>query len=325
MIYTLTDVPFWALTTAMSRDSGERTRLITMARIFAMAGTVLPTAFVPALADMLSPKDLAVGYRGAVGIIVVVAVPLMTLAFFGTRERVPASPDRLTLKTTFRLLKTNRPLQILVIAGLLNSITLIAQSGTIYFVTHNLGNAALMTVAGGVGALAVTVGIGLTPLFTKSYGKVAVMIGSTILRSVFAFILFFVGYENLVVTGVFYFVIYALIGPTIVLQSAMIADSVDYAEWRTGERAEGVIFSFQTFLAKITAGIGGLLLGIILSGIGYQAGVDQTPFALRGLFATMVLSPAVGGILLIIPFFFYPMSDKRHAEIVREIKARSET
>jgi Na+/melibiose symporter-like transporter len=140
---------------------------------------------------------------------------------------------------------------------------------------------------------------------------------------VLAFALFFIGYDNLVVTLVFYFLIYAFIGPTIVLQSAMIGDSVDYAEWKTGERAEGVIFSFQTFLAKITAGIGGLLSGIILSGVGYVAGVDQTPEALQGIFSMIVLAPAVGGILMIIPYFFYPMSDKKHALIVTEIRERN--
>jgi Na+/melibiose symporter-like transporter len=86
-----------------------------------------------------------------------------------------------------------------------------------------------------------------------------------------------------------------------------------------------VTFSFQTFLAKINAAIGGLIGGLLLQMVGYAAGATQTPAALRGIFAIMTLAPAVGGALMIIPYLFYPLRDDRHREIVREIKARSTT
>ena len=44
-----------------------------------------------------------------------------------------------------------------------------------------------------------------------------------------------------------------------VMQNVMLADAVDYGEWRTGERNEGVIFSMLTFLSKVAAGLSSLI------------------------------------------------------------------
>ncbi len=308
MVYTLNDIPMWALTSAMTPDTVERTRIITIGRALAMVGLGVPTVALPALAGMFRTAHSATaGYLPAVAILVITAVPLMLLAFFGTRERVPASSTPARIPDLGRMLRANRPLQIIVLAGLLNSFTFVAQSMVVYFVTHNLGDPGLMVWFGGMGIVALAAGVAVTPIFSERAGKRATMIVTSLARAVVAAMLYLVGYSDLGIAIALYAVMVGLVGPTVVLQTAMIADAVEYGEQTTGVRAEGVTFSFQTFLSKANAALGGVVGGVLLARIGYEAGVGQTVDTLWGIYAILTLTPAAAGVMSAIPFFWYPL------------------
>jgi len=62
-----------------------------------------------------------------------------------------------------------------------------------------------------------------------------------------------------------------------VMENVMLADAVDYGEWRTGRRNEGVIFSMLTFLSKIANGVSqGLTFGAFAL-VGFHADADTAP------------------------------------------------
>ncbi|MCP4749483.1 MAG: MFS transporter [Proteobacteria bacterium] len=321
MCYTMCDIPFWALTSAMTRDTQQRTTLLSMAQIFALIGIFVPTIFAVPIVEAF--QGGSAGYFRMVLILTLVSAPLMTLAFFGTKERVEATPERLTLKKTVRIVIKNRPMLIIILSGLLASLAMIAQTSQMYFVTYNLGDAGLMAVLGGIAAPGIMAGVIVTPILTKKLGKVKVFIVSGILRFVLSLVFFLmVGYDNLTLVFLFIGLSVACWGPALVLPNVFFADSVDYTEWLTGERVDGVIFSFRTFLAKITSAIGGLVGGLILTWIGYVPNATQSPEALQGIFAMMTVIPALGTLLSVIPFFFYPLTDKKHAAIVKELEVK---
>jgi GPH family glycoside/pentoside/hexuronide:cation symporter len=81
-------------------------------------------------------------------------------------------------------------------------------------------------------------------------------------------------------------------GPLFPLIWSMIADTADYAEWRTGRRATGLVFSTATFAQKIGWTVGGALAGWILSGFGFLANAEQSAAALAGIRAMMGWIPA---------------------------------
>jgi melibiose permease len=61
------------------------------------------------------------------------------------------------------------------------------------------------------------------------------------------------------------------------MENVMLADAVDYGEWRTGRRNEGVIFSMLTFLSKIANGVSqGLTFGAFAL-VGFRADADAAP------------------------------------------------
>ena len=123
-----------------------------------------------------------------------------------------------------------------------------------------------------------------------------------------------------------------------VITYALIADAVDYLEWKTGERHEGVCFSFQTFLSKVNAGIATAIFGQLLDLSDFKA-VDKTLVDIAGrqiffqqsaetqkmLLALVTIVPAAGFILTIIPMFFnnFTGKTKENAQIQLE-KRRTE-
>ena len=87
--------------------------------------------------------------------------------------------------------------------------------------------------------------------------------------------------------------------PTVPLLWAMIADVADHSEYINYRRATGFIFAGVVFALKAGLGIGGAVLGFLLSGFGYVSGmkVAQSDTAVHGIILSSSLIPAA--------FFFY--------------------
>jgi len=102
----------------------------------------------------------------------------------------------------------------------------------------------------------------------------------------------------------------------------MYADTADYAEWKKGRRATGLVFSASIFSQKEGWAIGAAVGMGLLSWVGFKANVEQTPATLEGLKWLMSLIPAGFGIISIILVMFYPLNEKKVAQIGADLKAR---
>lgn len=74
------------------------------------------------------------------------------------------------------------------------------------------------------------------------------------------------------------------------MQKEMEAETVDYIEWKTGTRVEGIMLSIMYFTGKI-----------------------ENSF-----------SAAIGYLLMLIPMAFYNISGKSHHMMIEELKERHE-
>lgn len=122
-----------------------------------------------------------------------------------------------------------------------------------------------------------------------------------------------------------------------VITYALIADAVDYLEWKTGERQEGVCFAFQTFLSKVNAAVATFVFGQILAKTDFKA-VDKSLVDVAGrqiffqqsestqkmLVALVTIVPAIGFLLTIIPMFFNDYTGKVKEEAQKELEAKRE-
>jgi GPH family glycoside/pentoside/hexuronide:cation symporter len=117
----------------------------------------------------------------------------------------------------------------------------------------------------------------------------------------------------------------ALFGTAFVnsLNWALVSDTVEYGEWKTGVRSEGTVYTGFTFFRKISQGLAGFFPGVMLAYIGYVPNVAQGERTLEGLTQLIFLYPCGLAILTALTMgFFYHLTEKSYIKIVTELEAR---
>ena len=104
--------------------------------------------------------------------------------------------------------------------------------------------------------------------------------------------------------------------------NAMMADTMEYGEWMTGQRNEGVITSTRCFVTKCANAIGGVAVAAVIGLTGYTGSGAQSATTLHGFHFMMSLACAIIMILAIVPLFFHNLTEEKHAQIVAELAAR---
>ena len=133
---------------------------------------------------------------------------------------------------------------------------------------------------------------------------------------------YFAGPENVTLIFGTHLVYSLASGPAFPLLWAMLADSADYSEWKSGRRATGLIYSAATFGQKTGVAIGASTMLAILGAYGYVANTAQSAEALQGIRMTMSLLPALIAITGVFLLLFYNLTDSKLAEIEKELNAR---
>ena len=104
----------------------------------------------------------------------------------------------------------------------------------------------------------------------------------------------------------------------------MIADVADHSEYVHYRRATGFVFAGVVFALKAGLGVGGAILGFLLSGFGYVsgAGVTQSESAVNGIVISSSIIPAACFFVGVIALFFYPISKEYNEKMQAELKIR---
>lgn len=179
--------------------------------------------------------------------------------------------------------------------------------------------------------------IGDIPFFEKRWNSKQIIVRITILKAVVTTVIFLIGakhYTNpnvivplLAIQGFFTSAISSI---KMVIPTKMIGDTVDYMEWKTGERNEGMSFSLLTFISKLTGSLCTGLATAIIPFIGLESVNNEmvlvetavnTRFWLWGL-VTMI--PAVLNLISLIPYYFYDLDNKKLSKIHSEIAVHRE-
>ena len=291
--------------------------------------------------------DLSYIYFVAAIICVAIGMPLFFVGFKGTKERTSELDDIKppSLKHNLSLLFKNKPLMLIVISGILGAARMVfTYTGGLYFCKyvldsvnfigmHGEGLYTLVTIAIVPGGLIASL---LVPYLTKKIGKKQSYIWTNIAGGVALLIAFIVGMAidkgNYTSTATLVIALLAIVvsgipsGLTNIVSYAMIGDTIEYLELKTGERAEGICFAMQTFINKI-----GMAIGAFIGVMGYYiAGVTaNNPGALDAsgkdvMWIMLMLVAALSFILSAVPIFFYKFNEKEQQEAVAEIKRRNE-
>lgn len=264
-----------------------------------------------------------------------VAVPLFFLGFKNTTERNVSVENPPSLGHNLKLLFKNKPLMLIVLSGIGGAARMLfTYTGGLYFAKYIMNKEAmysLFTMAIVPGGLIASL---LVPFCTKKFGKKNTYIWSHIVGGVAMLIAFIVGIAtdngNYTSTATTVVLIIALVIAGIpsgfgnIITYAMIGDTVEYLELKTGERAEGICFAMQTLINKIGMAVGAFVgvLAYYMAGVEAgnakavsAAGKDTMWFMLVGI-------AAISFFLTVIPLFFYKFNEKQQQEAKAEIEAR---
>lgn len=318
MLYTISDVPIFALATTMTDIPDERVKIMSIGRLAAAIASIS--------VGLVAPQFIAnLGYTTTVIVLMSISlIMMMPLRFFVKERILYKRSSMVTLKSMFHAIFSNKYLLIFYGGYLAITATLTSMTIAPYFAKWNLGDLATQTTIMATMALPMFLVPILTPWLVKTFGKRKLLIyglGSSIILSVLQY---FLGYDNfllfLVING---FKSIGLFMPMLMM-GIFSADCVEYGAYTTGERNEGIIFSVQTFSTKLGGAIASALSLFVIRAYGYSGiAVNQTEQALKGIWITISLIPTIGLVLAFLIFgLFYKLSERDVERMVNEMKEK---
>lgn len=176
-----------------------------------------------------------------------------------------------------------------------------------------------------VGALVQFFGvIFLSEFLANKYGKKRTFVVCLALTAIFTALFYFPSKYDIEMMFVLNFLKSLAYAPTVPLLWAMIADVADHSEYVNYRRATGFIFAGVVFALKAGLGIGGAVLGFLLSGFGYVSGmkVAQSDTAVHGIILSSSLIPAAFFFIGVVALCFYPISKEYNEKMQAELTAR---
>lgn len=327
--YAFFDISYWSILSSFTQNSEERAKLLTLVKTFALfAGAGVGIVAIP-LVKLLGDGNDA---RGFFSLAVIFSAIFLVFGFLlfkklkvdttDITQEGTADKQKNSMKDLGVLLKTNTPLIIAITAKLCVYLGMTIKSSLIlYFYKYQLGNEGLYSMYSLVMLVGSFCFVLLTPVVIKKFGtKNAFRV--FLIVTLIPVIIYSFSFDNAMIYVILDGIAMGSMGVYSLVVTNMVADTVEYGEWKTGVRAEGIIYSTNTISSKFASGISAALAGWILTGIGYVANQDQSVEVLNKLHWLMVIIPVVGIILTFIAMSFYSLSSERYNEIVAELNKR---
>lgn len=325
-MHTLNGTAFMSLYNAISPNPDERTEVISVSRLFSTAGSGIVYGAIPVLLGMFRNDDIVAKtyvYLGAACFVAFCFMLYNFLMFRFVRERVVIPPpEKQRILPMLRRFTKNRLLLLMILSNCIANFFNIS-SIQLYFYTYNLGNPALQTVAYVFTIPTFIVGALLVPRLVKRFNKRAIMIVSSLVIVAVNSLYLFAGYKPAM-----WMVITVLIITNLpfsikgTLYWNMVADSVDYAEWKTGFRNDGLVYSIEGCASKIVGAAGAMFTGVVISVIRFVPNaLEQSIGTMQGLFYIPVAVTVIATLLSTIPYFFYDLDREKYTRILSDLAA----
>jgi len=328
VVYTFINVPYGALTSAITRDNDEVVSITSVRMIFANIGGLIVSFFVPFLSTSIGDmtNNPALGWQVTMGILGVIGTLLILFTFKSTKERVKVVETQVKIKPTdiFEQLKVNRPLVVLSIFFIIIfGVNSIINSVGIYYVTYNMESPDLVKWYGLIGTLPAFAILPFIPVLNRMLGKKKLLYISLAVT--------IVGLLGILVTPpsvIWLILVFRLIAAAGALTAggfmwALIPETIEYGEYKTGKRMGGLIYAIVGFFFKFGMALGGIIPGLVLTQFGYVANQTQSQTSLTGILLTTTVVPIILLVLALIDIKFYNLDEKTYNKVVKELEKRA--
>ncbi len=317
IVYSGINVPYASLLGVMSPDPKDRNVLSTYRMAFAYIGSFVTLLLFMPMVNYFSGNSKVIedqqhGWFMAVIVIAIACAVLFLLCFAFTKERVkPIRQKQAPLKDDLKdLLATIYYFKYYVEEDLFGTVNIL----NIPFVLSGLYLA--------LGQAANLLGVILAAPVSNRIGKRYTYMGAMAIAMVLSIVFYGLGSHGLALIFSLQVLISICAGSIFPLLWSMYADCADYSEYKTGNRATGLIFSSSSMSQKLGWAIGTAMTGWLLAYFGFEANQMQNAETISGIKMFMSIFPAVGAALSVIFIYFYPLTEKGLKAITTELVKR---
>ena len=320
-VYTLTDVPAYAMLNTMTDNLQERNTLLSVNRVFSGGGVVLYGVVLP----LLISEQVGMSASMAVAIMAVFSAITMVPLSLNCKERnyKPEEEDEnFSFRQMFSYLKSNKYL-LIYYGGYMATDALKTFNAVLLFVSFYLFGDSLFSIV--LNMLNMVPGVFaamLMPTLLKKFDKFKTLFFCNIVSIILGLIIYFLGYDS---KGIFITLTIIRTIPMSVLgilAFMFTPDCAEYGEFKSGISAKGITFAIQTFSVKITGAVSSSLALFLLGLFGWISveaesfealaamNIQQSPAALNGLWTVYALIPVIGMIISTFFYLGYKLNDK---------------
>ena len=317
-VYTLTDVPAYAMLNTMTDSLAERNTLLSVNRVFSGGGVVLYGVAVPMLVARMNAT-------AAIAIVSIFSAITMIPLCLNCKERnyKPEEEDEnFSPRQMFRYLGKNKYL-LTYYAGYMATDALKTANAVLLFVSFYLFNSVefsvvlnlLNMVPGVFAAMAM-------PFLLKKFDKMKMLFSCNIINIVLGLAIYFLGYGNRTLFLVLTCIRTVPMSVVGILAFMFTPDCAEYGQYKSGINAKGITFAIQTFSVKITGAVSsalalfllGLFRWITVEAESFEQlaamNIQQSAGALNGLWIVYALVPVIGMIISTFFYLAYKLNDK---------------
>lgn len=323
VIYTALNIPYTAMLSNLTDDGNERLSFNMFKSIGSAAGGFVATGLTLVLANTLGGGNQGKGFPMAVAVYGVFAVLLLLNCFKNTKERIVPVNEKVSLGQSLKAASQNKPWILLCILAFLGFTGIIIRGqGAMYFAKYYLEKESAATILLSLSNLLSIPMAVVVPVVAKRIGKRnCILTGNMFLVLSFAA-------SGLVGKNfglILFFSVLGTMGSSLAIgiSFVMSAETIDYSEWKTGIRPQGLLTAGAGFMVKLGMAVAGVVAAAVMSYGGYVENVAQTAKSIAAIRMNFIWIPVIIGIISVIISLFYDL-DKKYDQIVAELHERRE-
>ena len=320
-VYTLTDVPAYAMLNTMTDNLQERNTLLSLNRVFSGGGVVIYGVVLP----LLISEQVGMSASMAVAILSIFSALTMVPLNINCKERnyKPEQEDEnFSPRQMFSYLKSNKYL-LIYYGGYMATDALKTFNAVLLFASFYLfGNSLFSIVLNILNMVPGVFAAMLMPTLLKRFDKFKTLFWCNIVCVVLGLVIYFLGYDNqglFLTLTVIRTIPMSIVG---ILAFMFTPDCAEYGQYKSGISAKGITFAIQTFSVKITGAVSSSLALFLLGLFGWISveaesfeqlaamNIQQSGTALNGLWIVYALVPVIGMLLSTFFYLGYKLNDK---------------
>jgi glycoside/pentoside/hexuronide:cation symporter, GPH family len=321
-LWTLTNVPYYALTSELTDDYDERSSLTTYRMVMAVPAYLVGAALTPAIVGLFALQQTGYAFIGIAYGVLAGAALLISAA--GIRERkglAVSAPEPSPFKSLAVALRNKPFVRLCAIYFVINISFAFIKILMVYYIEYQLLMKAETSLVMGLMLICVTIALPFWQWISRKMDKGPAYALGMLVGGLAVILTFFLPHES---TGLIYLIaILAGFGFAAqwIFPWAMVADVADYDRADTGEQRSGMYYGVWGLVTKVSEAVALVTVGWILTGFGYVPNVEQTSQALLGIRLFFGLIPAAI-IFVALPLLFkFPITRQTHATIRAKLDA----